>query len=224
MIDENLETVQETGEEETPSVPQSDTNQTPTEGNEDAQNPALPGTSETPTEERMVPYSALKEAREEIRKIKRDMARNSEPALPGADDQQIMEHPFVQSLLGKVADFELNQGVKDILERYPDLPKDVAKAIQRNPRGFVQLDTTDVPTGILDIEEYVQGIMESIQNAAAIPPQPTNVPVVNNNSSDTAKSKIDTEVAEIMKIPSEDWTPEQYAAVKKYSAEHSSRS
>lgn len=220
MIDENIETVQETGESETPSVPQSNTEQTPSESSTDSQNPALQGAEET-TPERTVPYSALKEAREEIRRLKREYAKTSTPQLDGADDEQIMSHPFVTGIMGKLAEYELKEGAKDILEHYPQLPKNLTKQILRNPRGFLNSDTQDVPTGLLDIEEYVQQVAQAIQDQTTeTNPQPTNVRVVENNSTNAGNSAKEMEIQEIMKIPSEDWTPEQLATVKSYTSKN----
>lgn len=128
--------------------------------------------------------------------------------------EQVQQHPAYQDLALKNAEYELREGVKDILKEYSNIPQNIAGAIIRNPRGFVNQGTSDVQNALLDITDYLEGIAGSFEPAAPPAPQPKNVPIMGNNKVGTQQS--DTEIQQILEIPPEDWTPEQEKAIAEY--------
>lgn len=75
--------------------------------------------------------------------------------------EQLMAHPFVQDLMLKTAEYQLKDGVKEVLDRYPDTPEAVKKAVLANPRGFVNVGTSTVEDALWDIEEYLSSLSET---------------------------------------------------------------
>ena len=78
------------------------------------------------------------------------------PANPASDDP----NAEMEELRLFKAESMLKDAAKDLLEQYPDFPKNVAKAILKNPRGFVQTTTTSVDDAVIDLEEYIAGVWE----------------------------------------------------------------
>lgn len=161
---------------------------------------------------------ALKQERERARELQRKLAEyeNKErmAAVPQDNLEEVMAHPMVQELLIKTANFELKEGVKDIFEEYPNLPKEVKDAILKNPRGFVQESTQDVQNALLDIRDYVESISQAYQ-APVVPAQvPKNIPIAGNNQVING-DKAEAGVEEILATPPAEWTPEQAATVRK---------
>jgi hypothetical protein len=75
--------------------------------------------------------------------------------------EMIFGHPMVQNLIQQNAEFQLKSGVKEILEKYPNTPEAVVKAIISNPRGFVKPETETVDEGLWDIEDYLASLSEN---------------------------------------------------------------
>lgn len=161
---------------------------------------------------------ALKQEREQIKALRREQAsaqgRKALEDLPQDNLEQVMGHPFVQDLQLKVAEFELKEGVKEILEQYPNLPKSVQNAILKNPRGFVSPATTDVQNALLDIQDYLEGTYSEYAPANA-PLAPKNVPVAATNQVVSATGE-NADIQAILEIPPEEWTPEQEKAIQSY--------
>jgi len=160
---------------------------------------------------------ALKQERERVKTLLREQAdykgRKVLENLPGDNLEEVMGHPMVQELQLKVAEFELKEGVKDILENYPDLPKALSSAILKNPRGYVNPATTDVQNALLDIQDYLEGIYPDFQATTRV--QPKTVPVAGTNKV-VGASGLNADIQEILTIPPEEWTPEQEAAIQAY--------
>lgn len=160
---------------------------------------------------------ALKQEREQRKTLQREMVKErGSKALDGYPQdnlEAVMAHPFVQDLLLKQAESELQEGAKEILSQYPQIPKPIANAIIKNPRGYVNAGTNDVQTALLDIADYVDSISGEFVNAT---PQPKTVPIAGNNAA-IGGSPQDAEVKDIVEnIPPEDWTPEQEKVIKDY--------
>lgn len=161
---------------------------------------------------------ALKQERETIKSLRRQAAQDKgRSGLAGygeeKDLEQVMSHPFVQDLLLKQAEGELKDGVKEILTQYPQIPKSVANAIIRNPRGYVKTGTTDVQNALLDIADYLEEIAPEFESNSA--PRPKTVPIAGNNAVDKETNK-DVDMQKILDTPPEEWTPEQEKAVSDY--------
>lgn len=160
---------------------------------------------------------ALKQERERVKTLLREQAdykgRKALENLPGDNLEEVMGHPMVQELQLKVAEFELKEGVKDILENYPNLPKALSSAILKNPRGYVNPATTDVQNALLDIQDYLEGIYPDFQATTTV--QPKTVPVAGTNKV-VGASGLNADIQEILTIPPEEWTPEQEAAIQAY--------
>ena len=67
-------------------------------------------------------------------------------------------------LAARLAEYQLKDGVRDILEQFgEDVPKAVKAAVLRNPRGFISLDAKDVSSALLEIESYLSEVVDSEQ-------------------------------------------------------------
>lgn len=162
--------------------------------------------------------SIEREARKKAQRSTADFrgSRNLE-GYDAQDLEQVMQHPFVQDLLLKQAENELRVGAQDILEQYPQVPKSIASAIIKNPRGYVQPGTTDVQNALLDIQDYLEGIAGEFETPAdGQNPQPKTVPIMGNNQQLGSQDSLEVQIQEIMKIPPEAWTKEQEKAVDEY--------
>lgn len=211
MNNDNNQAVQETVAPTTDATQPSEIK--PAVGTENTQDPATQD-PEKPTEH-TVPYSRLKEEVEKKRQLERELAALKVPQVDGTDDESVMGHPMFQDAMVKLAEFQLKEGAQEILNRYPQIPAEVKKAILRNPRGFLQPTTQDVPTGLIDIEDYILSEIENMDQQA---PQPKTVPVAQNNTGVGKTDGLDAEISKIQAIPSEDWTPEQEKTVNDYLA------
>ena len=160
---------------------------------------------------------ALKQARQRLAEARK--AREPSRARP-EDLDDVRQHPYVQELEMDKAENQLRRGAKDILENYPDLPKPVKKAILANPRGYVNRDTQDVENGLLDIEEYVQGVVEDIETEGKpSDSKPKQVPVAGTNQpSATTPSGTPAEIQKILDKPVNEWTEEEQKLIGEHGA------
>lgn len=207
------ETVNQPGEGNTEAVGPAE--QKPTEQTPEVQ----PEGEQTVTPQRGDPSVALKQERELRRQLQREIAeikgQQRMQEMPQGDDaQEVYNHPAFQELAVKAAEYELKEGTQEILEQFPHLPKEVVSAIKRNPRGFVNPTTTNVPQALMDIQEYVEGI------AGDYPAQPTGqpkpFPVAGSNQVTGTGSKQNADIQKILAKPFEDWTPQEEQAVESY--------
>ena len=157
---------------------------------------------------------ALKQERERYKALMREQAeeqgRRRLENLPGDNVEEVMQHPLVQDLLVKQAEYELKEGVKEVLENYPNLPKALSNAILKNPRGYVNPATTDVQNALLDIQDYLEGIYpEFAKEMPSVAPK--NVPVAGTNKVVGASTQ-NVDIRELLETPVEEWTPEQEKA------------
>lgn len=151
----------------------------------------------------------------ERKKNKRSTTRTVDTGGQFADDDEVLSHPGVQDLLLKNATYELREGVKDILENYPQVPKPLVKAILGNPRGWVNDGTRDVQSALLDIEENLVRYLDEEPTAPA-GPVPKVPKVMNNNSLQNNQAEIDTQVQRILGIPPEEWTTDDDKIMAEY--------
>ena len=197
----NQDTVEPKVEETTAPV-STDEIKTP-EGTVEGQPEAVPSESNVELENLK---KALRSERDSRKRYQRELAGfRGQPEVPeGETDENIYQHPEVQKLLLRNAEFELKEGVKDILNQY-NLPKEVKAAIQRNPRGFVSPETTDVQNALLDIQDYVESLMGELESGS-LPAQPKDVPIAGNNPVATGTNEAG--VQELLNKPPEEFTPE----------------
>lgn len=161
---------------------------------------------------------ALKQERDRYKQTQRELAQtrgNRQLEQYSQEDlDQVYSNPLFQEQAVKIAEYEIKEGINDILSRYPNFPKQIASAIRRNPRGYVQPTTQDVPNALLDIEDYIASVAEEFNQ----PEPPKNVRIADTNADVQNKGTSDVEIAEILSIPPEDWTPEQEAVIRKHTA------
>jgi len=204
---------------ETETTPPSVSGETKTAETKVSEAPVT-GLKETRVSEKGVPANpelenlkkALQQEREQRKALQRELAQvRSQRSLEGYSEQdleQIMSHPWVQELLLRQAETQLKEGAREILSRYPQIPKPIADAILRNPRGYVQPGTTDVETALMDISDYVEEIAQEFGVSEA--PEPKAFPVAGTNVSAVPEEETTpAEIAALMKKPPEEWTDEE---------------
>ncbi len=208
----------------------------PVEGTPPATPPAASATPPaTPPAEpgQTVPYSRFKQINEAYKKSRRELAQlrgqsyldqhgqptGGQPQGKGTTEE-IRNHPYVQGLEMKQAEADLRRGAEEMLQNYPQLPKHVKKAIIKNPRGFVQPATEDIQNGLIDIEDYVQDLVATIEGESGQPVTPKKqVPVAGTNT--PAATQGGTTPADIQKIldkPPTEYTKEDIAKLEEAGA------
>jgi hypothetical protein len=138
-----------------------------------------------------------------------------QPAGQGEVDETLYNNPEFQKAYLENATYKLKEGVKSVLDQYPNLPKAVANAITRNPRGFVNDGTTSIEQGLWDIEDYINEVLAAEQAGQPVP-QPKPVQVAATNAGGGSEVDEDAELQAIADIPPEEWTKEQEAQVNKF--------
>lgn len=217
----------ETTPEVQPQEPEQ-TSQEPTVAPAETQPPAKPeGETETkPIEEpeETVPKAHYENVQRALRQARRRLAearKARQPVRAEPDDlDEVRQHPYVQELEMDKAENQLRRGAEDILKNYPDLPKAIRKAILANPRGYVNRDTQDVENGLLDIEEYVQRVVEDIETGGKpSKSKPKQVPVAGTNQpTATTPSATPAEVQAILDKPVNEWTEAEQELIKEHGA------
>lgn len=160
---------------------------------------------------------ALKAEREKFRRLRRGQTDRSGVQSAPSDNKDV----YIRQLETKVALSELKSGASKLLKNYPDIPESQKRAILRNPRGYIQAETQDVETGLLDIEDYIESEMELIaeQNPSLTPPK-KDVHVAGSNTPDANIGATPAQIQAILDTPVDEWTPEQRKALKDYRESH----
>lgn len=169
--------------------------------------------------ERTIPYKRFQEVNSKFKEAQRKLAE-----LEGSqqlnqydpeDLQSVLGHPIVQEMMIKQAKQELTDYARETLDQYPTLNPAVKKAILANVRGFVKETTQDVESAKLDLQEYIEGIIEEAD--AQQPQAPKSFQVANTN---VAKPDIEgtkpAEIAEILNKPVDEMSDEEVAIVQRY--------
>lgn len=184
----------------TPSVSQ--------QGNETAE-PAAP--------EKTIPYSRFAEVNKGYREAQRKLAEYESKSKLSQydpnDTEALMAHPFVQELMIKQAKSELTTYAREKLDGNPQIPDAVKKAILANVRGFVKETTTDVDSAKIDIDEYIESILDEV---GPTQPQPKVIPVAPTQQKESASGATPMQVQEILNTPVDEWTDEQAKIVDQY--------
>lgn len=174
---------------------------------------------EKPVVEKTIPYTRFKEVNDSYRKLQRELAQERASRQNSQYDPNDLEtlyaHPAYQELALKTAEYELKDGVGEILDRYPQLPKDVAKAIKSNPRGFVQPGTDNVPMALMDIESWVENSAQALETPQTAP-QPLKVAAT--NAGPASKGLNPAEIGKILAKPPMDWTDKEVETLEQYKA------
>lgn len=168
--------------------------------------------------ERTVPYSAMREERMRRQELQRKLAEyeaqmNTMPQGEGdLSAEQIMAHPMFQQMMIEKAERDLKDYARELLDQHPSIPDGVRKAILRNPRGFVQVTTTDVENAKLDIQEYIEGM----EDGTITPPVGKGFPVAPTNPSATQTAVRPAEIAKILAKGVDEMTDEDMKIVDEY--------
>lgn len=167
-------------------------------------------------QERMVPISTVQKERRERQELQRKLAEfenKSKLSQYSEDDMgATMSHPFVQELLIKQAKSELTDHAKGLLDEHPEVPEAVKKAILANVRGFVKETTTDVDSAKIDIQEYIDSLVESVAPAQ----QPKKFPVASTKPQETASTARPMDIQQILEKPVDEWTDDEGKLVDQY--------
>lgn len=213
--------------------PSTTTNTTP-QGSEPAPQsqgiePAQPKQETASEEERTVPLSVLLEerrkSRERIRALQRGQSirgQTTEPTpQPGG---QGIDPRYVAELQTKVAIGELQEFARQKVKDYPALPKYLKRAIINNPRGFIKSQTSDVETGKLDIEDFLEDEQaryedEEAKNMPLVPKK--TVHVTGGNTPDSIQpGATPADIQKILNSPVDEWTKTDRERLKEYRESH----
>lgn len=166
--------------------------------------------------ERTIPYSRFAEVNKGYKDLQRKLAeyeQKSKLSQYTEDDMgAVMNHPFVQELLVKQAKYELTDFAKEQLNEHPEVPEQVKKAILANVRGFVKETTTDVESAKIDIQEYIDSLVESTQTQQL----PKTFPVASTKAQETASGAKPLDIQNILDKPVDEWTDDEAKTVKQY--------
>lgn len=166
--------------------------------------------------ERTIPYQRFAEVNKGYKELQRKLAeyeQKSKLSQYSEDDMgAIMSHPFVQELLIKQAKSELTEYAKSLLDEHPEVPEAVKKAITANVRGFVKETTSDVESAKIDIQEYIDSLVE--QNA--VQQQPKSFPVASTKPQEVSPSGSPMEIQNILGKPVDEWTEDEAKLVDQY--------
>lgn len=167
--------------------------------------------------ERMVPISTVQKERKERQELQRKLAEYEQKSKLSQYDendmQAVMNHPYVQELLIKQAKSELTEFAKGILDEHSEIPDAVKKAITANVRGFVKETTTDVDTAKIDIQEYIDNLVEQMPVQAQ---QPKNFPVAAPKAQDESSGTNPLEVQQVLEKPVDEWSDDEAKLVAQY--------
>lgn len=182
------------------------------------ESPQVNQTAEPVTpQERSIPYKRFAEVNKSYKEAQRKLAEYEAQSKLGQyseDDMgAVMNHPFVQDLLIKQAKYELTDFAKGMLDERPEIPEAVKKAILANVRGFVKETTTDVESAKIDIQEYIDSLVEQLPVQAQ---QPKAFPVAATKAQETSPGANPLDIQQVLNKPVDEWTPDEAKLVKQY--------
>ena len=167
--------------------------------------------------EKSIPYSRFAEVNKGFKEAQRKLAEYERQKTLGQYDENdmaaIMSHPFVQDLLMKDAKYQLTDFAKGMLEGHPEVPEPVKKAILSNVRGFVKETTSDVESAKIDIQEYIDSLVEGLPQQAI---QPKQFPVASTTPKETSSTANPKDVQAILEKPVDEWTEDEATIVDNY--------
>jgi hypothetical protein len=166
--------------------------------------------------ERTIPYTRFAEVNKGYKELQRKLAEYEQKSKLSQYDENdmasVMNHPFVQELLIKQAKSELTSFAKDLLDQHPEIPEPVKKAMTANVRGFVKETTTDVESAKIDIQEYIDALLEQVQ----VQPQPKVFPVASTTTKETASAARPMDIQAILDKPVDEWSDDEAKTVDQY--------
>ena len=174
-----------------------------------------------------------KSYQEKVRQLERKLAEYETKQKTGqyaeGEYESVMSHPEVFKLYTENAEYKLKDHVGDVLKSYPDFPKDVAAAIRKNPRGWINSETRDIETAKIDIEEaiesYYQQWLEG-KNAELSPAVPDtrlrgkSPKVAGTNATGAVKTAEEQDIEGLMEKSPLEWTPDEIKILEKYQKSH----
>lgn len=167
--------------------------------------------------EKTIPYSRFAEVNKGYREAQRKLAEYESKSKLSQydpnDTEQLMAHPFVQELLIKQAKSELTTYAREKLDANPQIPEAVKKAILTNVRGFVKETTSDVDSAKIDLDEYIESIIEEVGSTQ---PQPKTIPVASTQTKESTSGATPMDVQAILDTPVDEWTDDQAKVVDQY--------
>ena len=173
-------------------------------------------TAEPVVPERSIPYKRFAEVNKSYKEAQRRLAEfeNKTKLSQYTEDDMgaVMSHPYTQELAIKVAKYELTDFAKGQLDEHPEIPEPVKKAILANVRGFVKETTTDVESAKIDIQEYIDSLVESNQ----IQQPPKTFPVATTKAQEATPGVRPIEISQILEKPMDEWTPDEFKLVDQY--------
>lgn len=166
--------------------------------------------------ERTIPYSRFAEVNKGYKEAQRKLAeyeQKSKLSQYSEDDvNAVLAHPYTQELAIKVAKYELTDFARGLMDQHPEVPEPVKKAILQNVRGFVKETTTDVDSAKIDIQEYIESLVEQLPTQQ----QPKVIPVASTKTQDSTSNIRPIDVQEIMDKPVDEWTDDEAKLVDQY--------
>lgn len=173
--------------------------------------------------EKMVPFAALAAERKRRQELQRknaeyEAARQYQTKQTGEGDDwnKILSHPYVQNMMLQQAKRDLSDFAKTVLDQYPQIPDPVRKAILKNPRGYVQETTQDIENAKLDLQEYVEALVDELGITEPAPPQKQAFQVAATNPSEVESKVTPKEVIKILEKPIDTWTDDEANTVAEY--------
>lgn len=202
---------------EAPEAPTVETETTQSDSQQTKQTAEPAQSAAREAQERMVPISVVQKERKERQELQRRLAEYEQKSKLSQYDENdvsaIMSHPFVQELLIKQAKSELTEFAKGTLDEHPEIPEPVKKAILTNVRGFVKETTTDVESAKIDIQEYIDSLVEQFP---AQPVQPKTFPVASTTAKETVSGAKPMDVQQVLDKPVDEWSDDEAKLVDQY--------
>ena len=176
-----------------------------------------PVAPQTPAE-RTIPYSRFAEVNKGYKEMQRKLAEiESKSKLSQYSEEDmntVLQHPYVQELLISQAKRDLTDFASELLDQYPQVPDAVKKAIKANVRGFVKETTTDVESGKIDIQEYIESLVEQLGPQTTAPQK--SITVASTSAPETVSAARPADIQKVMEKPMDEWTEQDAQLVDQY--------
>lgn len=170
--------------------------------------------------EQTVPREALIAERRKWQRRLREAQSGQSREIPQYNPQDPnSQQQYVATLESQVAESQLKDKTRELLKDYPELPKHIRQAILRNPLGFCKSGTRDVNHGVLDIQDYVEEILET-ENVSG-QSTPKTVQVAGSNTPATSQpGATPADIQKILNKPVFEWSKAEIKLVSDYKASH----
>jgi hypothetical protein len=166
--------------------------------------------------ERTIPYSRFAEVNKGYKDLQRKLAEFEQKSklsqYTDEDASAVMAHPYTQELAIKVAKYELTDFARGALDAHPEIPEQVKKAMLQNIRGFVKESTTDVESAKVDIQDYIDSLVEQMPTQQ----QPKVIPVATTKAQETSSNTRPLDIQNILDKPVDEWSDDEAKTVEQY--------